>query len=566
MLVRLFVLMVLLLVGTVPASAAWPNSGQYPNGCTQATAFLSRTKGMPAPYVLAYTNLICGLVQDGEYSKLDTLYAPASQYPDAAYLNIISTSYTLSPTSAPWFTSGQGFSGDGSTSYLTTGYIPSTNGVNYTINSASLGVYVFNSRTGGAAYAEIGGNSSANATDIWPKYTDGKAYIEVNGNGTGTTNGGNASGLWVGSRTGATTNTAYHNGVVFGTYGTASTTLVGCALLLLNTCNVNAFSGDTIAVAFMGAGLTGTDITKIQERVSSYINAVTSFTTAPYAAYNWLYACNNANRAGAVHSPLIMLESNDGLTFSYRPSYGISGLPAGESSITPSIIYLSGTAYMLTNVSGAIATVQTHIDVSQSPTSALQFSYLGQISFSSVISGAGAAVYSAQWFVDSDGSVHVFAAASNTGTSSTGFQVYETHPTVAGVYTTWSTPVAIAGTGLPANLIDPMVTKIGSTYYMFAVDEDASSNIDLLSSSSLTTGWSVIESGNWAGWGTGLEAPFVFVNGSNFEILLDAKGSGMFYSMSPTSGGLTGTWSTKQLVKAPFTPQHGTLIPMPSGY
>ena len=80
------------------------------------------------------------------------------------------------------------------------------------------------------------------------------------------------------------------------------------------------------------------------------------------------------------------------------------------------------------------------------------------------------------------------------------------------------------------------------------------------------TNWAVAESGNWAGWSNNLEAPNVTKIGNNWNILLDAEGSGIYYSTAPVSGGLLGTWSPKALISSPSTMQHGMLLPQPPGY
>jgi sucrose-6-phosphate hydrolase SacC (GH32 family) len=109
-----------------------------------------------------------------------------------------------------------------------------------------------------------------------------------------------------------------------------------------------------------------------------------------------------------------------------------------------------------------------------------------------------AATWAPHWFVDNDGSVHIFVGLKVGGY----FQVYEMHPTDRAM-TTWSTPVAVSGTDWPTNAIDPCVVRVGDTYYMF-VKDDGTGYICLASSTSLTSGWTVTKTGDWAGWYSGL--------------------------------------------------------------
>jgi hypothetical protein len=63
---------------------------------------------------------------------------------------------------APTFTVDRGFAGNGTTSYLNSNFVPSTHGVQYTLNDASYGVY---SRTSGQENKEqIGANGASGSS------------------------------------------------------------------------------------------------------------------------------------------------------------------------------------------------------------------------------------------------------------------------------------------------------------------------------------------------------------------------------------------------------------------
>jgi hypothetical protein len=114
---------------------------------------------------------------------LDALYILATNTMTTANLNICGTSYGLTSTAAPTFSADHGYTGNGSTQFLITGFAPSSAAGTYSQNSASLGVYVLTSRTVGQAYSEIGANNGSNASDIVPWYSDNNFYSDVNGNG-----------------------------------------------------------------------------------------------------------------------------------------------------------------------------------------------------------------------------------------------------------------------------------------------------------------------------------------------------------------------------------------------
>ena len=86
--------------------------------------------------------LIRELKVAGVWDKLDVFYVFATIISDLATLNWINPSaHRATLHSSPTFVAKKGFEGDGSSSYLSLNYNPSTNATNYTQNSASIGVY-----------------------------------------------------------------------------------------------------------------------------------------------------------------------------------------------------------------------------------------------------------------------------------------------------------------------------------------------------------------------------------------------------------------------------------------
>jgi hypothetical protein len=125
--------------------------------CSQATTFLARTSGLSGTESTAYTNMICGMVADGTWSKFDALYIFATNTTTTANLNLVSTSYGITNVSTtPTFTADVGYTTSGGTVQLNTNYNPNTNGVQFTLNSASLGVYIQTNDTGSASRDDIG--------------------------------------------------------------------------------------------------------------------------------------------------------------------------------------------------------------------------------------------------------------------------------------------------------------------------------------------------------------------------------------------------------------------------
>lgn len=113
----------------------------------------------------------------GVWSKLDALYIMAAHDSRAARRNWIADAYNLTPTSSPTFTADQGYAGDGSTSYLSTGFNPATAvSPKFVQNSAHLAAW---SRTQLQGENAVLGNSNSLLT---PRSGSDAFAARVNGN------------------------------------------------------------------------------------------------------------------------------------------------------------------------------------------------------------------------------------------------------------------------------------------------------------------------------------------------------------------------------------------------
>jgi hypothetical protein len=266
---------------------------QVSGGCSQATAFLSRTSGLDTTHTSLYTTMICGMVADGDFASLDVIYILATQNSATALLNLTSSSFALTPQNSPTFTADQGYTGDGATSWLNTNWAPATNGVNYTLNSASFGAYILTNRTGASGNTSILGSFSSSFTDetFFRPNVDGAGtnFVSFNAN-TGVSIGAavvTSQGSWIASRVSSSAVNLYRNGNItpLGTGTTASGTisLISMALLGINNNNggVNSPSTDQLAAAFFGGALSAAS----QQRISNRINAYMSGLATPVNVY-----------------------------------------------------------------------------------------------------------------------------------------------------------------------------------------------------------------------------------------------------------------------------------------
>jgi len=186
------------------------------------------------------------------------------------------------------------------------------------------------------------------------------------------------------------------------------------------------------------------------------------------------------------------------------------------------------------------------------------------INWSSKISGL-ASVFAGEWFVEANGTVHLFIPCSNSGVNQ--FSIYESHA-LDSTLLTWSDPILVSATGGDATYhYDPKVFLIGSTYYMW-LDNITTFRIELFSSSSLLGPYTNVLAGNWAGWGADLEGFTMFPHGSGWRVLIetikdrDTPNHTLYYAdcSSPTAIATAGNWSglTKCTVDKLY--RHGSVI------
>lgn len=285
---------------------------------------------------------------------------------------------------------------------------------------------------------------------------------------------------------------------------------------------------------------------------------------APYTS-GFLWSVFQAATSG----PLRMLQSVDGVSWRNRD---VSYTPcnAGGYVRDPSIAQFSaqGKHYIVhTNTTFNVA--NTTFDLAVSSDDASTFTCVQQIDMSSVSSGANSQIWAPEWAHNDDGTPwldpniggcpRVYVAASSTGLSDTGFQIYETHPTNCSDFSQpWSAPTLVTGTSLPNNLIDAYPVVSGSTINLWIKNENDKYMGYLTSTTSApTSGYTVTKSGDWAGWGSLLEGESLMQMPGFLRIYLDAQGSRYTFSDSFDGGA---TWTPKQSISASFAPQHGTVI------
>ena len=169
------------------------------------------------------------------------------------------------------------------------------------------------------------------------------------------------------------------------------------------------------------------------------------------------------------------------------------------------------------------------------------------------LNGTTGSTWAPEWFVDSNGSVNVVFSASTTGTAGQ-FRPYRITATDAAL-SAWT---AAAALGIPANYIDSFVVKVGSTYHNFLKNE-TTKYIEHATAPSLTGPWTFTGTGDWAGWGGGLEGPALaqLPNG-RWRLYFDQYGAGRYYYAD--SADLSSFGAKVELTGLSGTARHFTVL------
>lgn len=246
-------------------------------------ALFARMTVQPAgPIKLLMDTLVRAVIAAGAWPKMDMFYVIAAHDAQAARLNWIADQYNLTAVNSPVFTAFRGYTGNGTSSYLTMGAIPAalhaSPGARFKRDNAHLAVW---SLTNVPSNQVIMGARTAATSfcDIFPR-EGGKTRFRPNGPVPPSTHFDtpNASGLFLGNRTSSTVVEGYQDGGVVGTltgYASNGPTANGLYLLAQNADGVaGGFCSAQVAMASVGAALTATEAAALHSAVRAYLVGV----------------------------------------------------------------------------------------------------------------------------------------------------------------------------------------------------------------------------------------------------------------------------------------------------
>jgi len=224
----------------------------------------------------AQNTMVKSLVDDGVWTKLDVFYCYAQHTNDDGEALINWTNpgtYDATAYNSPTFTALEGFTGDGSSTYIDCNWNPSANGVNFTQDDASLGLYARTQNANGGTDAGVTDLSNLNYIFFNTSTFD---RIYINSDGYGIADITEAAGMKIACRTSSTAITHYIN--KSGASTTRASTAKSNANMYVLARNSNDVVADNfidrqISLFFAGSGFTQTNVNNLTDAIETYMDS-----------------------------------------------------------------------------------------------------------------------------------------------------------------------------------------------------------------------------------------------------------------------------------------------------
>ena len=235
-----------------------------------ATAALAArmTTAPDAARLAAIDAAVRALKAAGVWTKLAGLYLLAARDAQAARLNWVQDAYNLSLVGAPAFTVDRGYAGDGTATYLDTGWAANLGAQ----DSLCFGIWDLTNAQGSA----VAGLTTAGTLQIAPRTAANTLQAKVNGAtalaGPATVTDG--SGLSTANRSGPNDVQLYKNGVLAASSAANASGAPGTATLALGRANTSVYSNHQFAACVIAASLTATEQAALYAALAGYMAAV----------------------------------------------------------------------------------------------------------------------------------------------------------------------------------------------------------------------------------------------------------------------------------------------------
>ncbi|MEM9116953.1 MAG: hypothetical protein AAGD09_03615 [Cyanobacteria bacterium P01_F01_bin.56] len=244
---------------------------------TDAQAFIDLLSGTYTSAQLdAINDFVVSNKANGIWAKLDLVWLLAANNTADSATDMTGNGFSFT-NNGMTFTASQGYQGNASSAYLLTDYNPDTDGINYTQNSASIGIY---SRTNNTTDAVDFGVRGPNHRVFIQAYETAQGVdisVAINQDSSEVFGTPATDGCLVLARTASNDARYYRNGTQVGSTITTASTGVADANLEVGVYNNNGtrqeYSDREYALAFAGGGLTSSEVTDLSASIETFLDA-----------------------------------------------------------------------------------------------------------------------------------------------------------------------------------------------------------------------------------------------------------------------------------------------------
>jgi len=244
----------------------------------EAAALFARYTTQPGTARKVIINdFIRALKAAGVWAKSDGIYMLNGEDEQSSLLNWKQNLYNLTAVDSPTFTANQGYAGNGTSSYLDTGFVPNTAGGSWVQNSAHMALTNRTSRAANGSVqmgcaTTVNGNQAIMASRFTGDLFLGKMNDVTNGSIAST----ESAGRFYTSRSASGSRVQYKDGVSLGSVTAASSGLAVTAMVLLayRSNVVSLFTSDQLAHASFGSGLTADEVADYDAALVEYYAAI----------------------------------------------------------------------------------------------------------------------------------------------------------------------------------------------------------------------------------------------------------------------------------------------------
>lgn len=244
----------------------------------EATALFARFSSQPDATRKGHIDtLITALKDDGIWDKMDALYILAAHDAQAAQRNWKADAFNLTEAGTITFAADDGYTGNGTTGYLETGFNPTAEADLFSLDSAHMGVWsLTNAQRNGTM---MGGRTASGTAEAWfnPRNTSDQVVRRFNDATTDSGANLDSSGLFTHVRTASNATVIYRNAVSIDSSAVVSTAMpnVTFHISALNTGGTaGSFDNRQLSIAHLGSSLTSTEVTDLHAAFSAYLTAV----------------------------------------------------------------------------------------------------------------------------------------------------------------------------------------------------------------------------------------------------------------------------------------------------